>query len=115
MQQSDRGLDALFQEYQKAVDTPEPSASFMPKLWERIEARRGFVFAWRRVTQVFVGSAAVICLVFAGFMVLPQQSSSARQATYVDVLAEAHPTENLMAQGISRVEVPDGSKPESSK
>ncbi|MBV8817537.1 MAG: hypothetical protein JO022_04215 [Acidobacteriaceae bacterium] len=100
-------LEALFDSYKTAVDTPEPGVNFMPKLWDRIEARRRVAFEWRRVTRIFVGSAAAICLAFAGFMIVPDQTSSSHPATYVDALAEAHPTENLLAQGISRVELPD--------
>ncbi len=33
-------LDALFQAYLEACPAPEPSANFMPQLWQRIEARQ---------------------------------------------------------------------------
>ena len=32
-------LDALFATYRNACPDPEPSAGFMPQLWQRIEAR----------------------------------------------------------------------------
>ena len=110
MNGSDRDLDALFAEYRTAADVPEPGSHFMPGLWERIENRRGFAFQWKRVTQVFVGSAAVICLFLTGMMVVPRSASAPSHATYLDVLAEAQPTENLAAQGISRLDNPEAGR-----
>ena len=36
----DQRLDALFRAYREACPAPEPSANFMPNLWQRIEARQ---------------------------------------------------------------------------
>ncbi len=107
---SDRELDALFADYRVAAEVPEPGPSFMPRLWDRIEKRRSFAFQWKRVTQVFVGSAAVICLLLTGIMVVPRTAAAPSHATYLDVLAEAHPTENLAAQGIARFDNPEASR-----
>ncbi len=110
MNGSDRELDFLFAEYRATVEVPEAGTHFMPKLWERIESRRGFAFQWKRVTQVFVGSAAVICLFITGMLVVPRSAAALNHATYLDVLAEAHPTENLAAQGIARYDIPESNR-----
>lgn len=110
MNRSEHDLDALFTEYRNAVEIPDASVNFMPKLWDRIERRRSFVFEWKRVTRVFVGTAAAICLLLTGLIIRPQSNSLQHHATYVDVLAEAHPTENLLAQGITHAESAEGSK-----
>ena len=104
MNRSDEPLDALLLLYRDSAAVPEASANFMPKLWEKIEGRRTFTFRLKRVSQVFVGSAAVICLCLGGFMVVPHSQGAQHPATYVDELAEALPTENLAAQGIVRLE-----------
>lgn len=107
---SDESLDALLMLYRDSTAVPEASAHFMPKLWEAIEGRRSFTLRLKRVSQVFVGSAAVICLCLGGFMVSPRSPGALHPATYVDELAAAHPTENLAAQGIVKLENPEVSQ-----
>jgi hypothetical protein len=109
MNRLEHDLDALLAEYRNSVDVPEAGVNFMPKLWDRIEARRSFAFQWKRATQIFVGAAAAICLLFTGLTIAPRTTSS-QHATYADVLAEAHPTENLVAQGIIHLDTVEGSK-----
>lgn len=110
MNRSDEPLDALLLLYRDSATVPEASAHFMPKLWERIERRKSFTFRLKRVSQVFVGSAAVICLCLGGFMVAPRSQGTLHPATYVDELAAAHPTENLAAHGIVRWENPEANQ-----
>ena len=61
-----RILDRLLGQYRDATAVPEASVHFMPQTLGRIEGRRSFTLRFKRVTQVFVGSAAVICLLFVG-------------------------------------------------
>ncbi len=110
MNRSDEPLDALLLLYRDSATVPEPSSHFMPKLWERIERQRSFTFRLKRVSQMFAGSAAVICLCLGGFMVLPRSQGTLHPATYVDELAAAHPTENLAAHGIVRWENPEANQ-----
>lgn len=101
MDRFDRRLEELFEDYKASVVTPESSAGFMPRLWEQIDARRTFAFRLKRVTQVFVAASAVACLLMTGISVVSNSSNGAQtHASYVDVLAEAHPSENLAALGI---------------
>jgi len=73
----------------------------MPRLWDQIEAKRAFAFRLKKVTQVFVAASAFACLLMTGITVMGDSSPALQpHATYVDVLAEAHPAENLAALGI---------------
>lgn len=109
MDNVDREFEGLIAEYRELVDAPEPALEFMPKLWQKIEARRTFTLRFRRLTQVFVGAAAAICLLIAGAStVLPPDQSTPIRGTYLDVLAEAHPADTLAAQGIMRAESEEG-------
>ena len=98
----DQELDDLFNRYRAALPDPEASANFMPELWRKIEARQFFVTRMKKLTQVFVAAAAAICL-FLGIVLQVPVSTTDRQdvsGNYVDVLANANPTENLAAVGI---------------
>ncbi len=110
MDLENRELDRLFAAYRTAIPDPDASINFMPELWRRIESRQFFVVRLKKLTQVFVVAAAAICL-FLG-IALQVPVSTGRQVVrgnYVDVLADANPTENLTAVGI-RIDYvePDG-------
>jgi hypothetical protein len=85
-------LDGLWQEYRDACPDPEPSAAFMPGLWQRIEARRvANLSIFRRLVQVCVG-ATLALTVLMGVVLIPRlESSLLYNNTYVDVLAADHP------------------------
>ncbi|HLG96475.1 MAG TPA: hypothetical protein VKX49_09235 [Bryobacteraceae bacterium] len=91
-------LGALFAEYKSVVRDPEPSANFMPQLWRRIEARQNTLFRVKRISQMFVAAAAAICILFATMLAVPNRAEVS--SSYVDVLAQAYPTENLASHGI---------------
>ncbi len=95
-------LDHLFERYRAALPDPEASVNFVPELWRKIEARQFFLVRVKKLTQVFVAAAAAICL-FLGIVLQVPVSTGDRQGVsgnYVDVLADANPTENLTALGI---------------
>jgi hypothetical protein len=97
----DGRLEQLFDDYKASVAIPEAGAGFMPRLWEQIDARRNFAFRLKKLTQLFVAVSAALCLLMTGITVVSNSSNSRQpHATYVDVLAEAHPAENLAALGI---------------
>ena len=91
MNQDDR-LDALFAEYRESVSDPEASADFMPKLWQKIEARRAEnTWIFRRLAQVCVGATVALTLLLS--MVLAPTSDGSEvfySGTYVDVIAADH-------------------------
>ncbi len=91
-------LDTLFAEYKVALPDREASANFMPNLWRRIEARQNTLFRVKRLSQYFVAAAAAICILFATMLAVP--NSGELSSSYVDVLAQAYPAENLASHGI---------------
>src|SRR6202161_4241270 len=94
-------LDHLFEQYRTAVPDPEASVNFMPELWRKIEARQFFLARLKKLTQVFVVAAAAICLFLGIALQVPVSSGSqVVRGNYVDVLADANPSENLAAVGI---------------
>jgi hypothetical protein len=103
MDQRNIELDRLFAQYKNAVPDTDPSANFMPGLWGKIEARQSFTTRIKKLTQVFVVATAAICLMLGIAVVVPGSLHPELRGTYVDVLAEAHPPDNLTALGI-RVE-----------
>ena len=82
-------LDRLWLRYREACPPPQPSRDFMPRLWSRIEAQRTVTLSFRRLTRALVMSAAAICLLMGGLLLIrPAGSDVFAQGTYVDVLDE---------------------------
>ena len=107
MDQFNDELNGLFASYKAAVPGPDASANFMPELWRKIEGRRNIMLRIRRLTQVFVGATAALCLLFAMVQVIPGRAELA--GSYVDVLSDDLPMENLAALGI-RVDPAEANK-----
>jgi len=84
-------LDALFRAF-AACPTPEPSANFMPTLWQKIESRQTqtFTFSFRRIANAFAAAAMALTLALSVYMFAPHAAPLPSQS-YLDVLAEAHP------------------------
>jgi hypothetical protein len=91
-------LDALFADYKAAVPDRDASSGFMPQLWRKIEARQNMLFRVRRLTQFFVVAAAAICILFATMLAVPNRGDVS--SSYIDVLAQTYPAENLVSHGI---------------
>jgi hypothetical protein len=89
MTNDDRELDDLFQKYRNSCPEIEASAGFMPKLWEKIENRRGFWFAFQGLARTAMTASTALCLLLLilNFIAAPQS----RLTTYADALA-ADPT-----------------------
>lgn len=101
----DNQLNALFQAYRAALPDRDPGPAFMPRLWERIEARRSFTLTFRRLTQVFVTGAAAICILLALLLTAPtRHTSPLYSATYLEVLADNNPPENLAYVDVPQLE-----------
>ena len=83
-------LDALWAEYREACPDPEPSANFVPHLWQRIEARRNAASSLVRLwAEAWVMAALVLTLLIGAFLIPRYQRQPLYQSTYADVLAEA--------------------------
>jgi hypothetical protein len=86
-------LSALFRAYGKACIAPEPSANFMPQLWQRIESRQTFSFFFGRVARGFVTAAVAATVAMAVYLTIPH-ASGPYTTTYIEVLAASHNTDN---------------------
>jgi anti-sigma-K factor RskA len=84
-------LDALWAEYREACPDPEPSAQFMPNLWQRIEARRAATTSvFRRLAQVCVAATAALTIIMGVVLIPHLQKAPVYTSNYVDVLAAEH-------------------------
>ena len=86
---NDEKLDALFRTF-AACPTPEPSANFMPMLWQKIESRQTFTFSFRRMANAFAAAAVALTVALSVYMYVPRAAAVPSQ-NYVDVLADANP------------------------
>jgi len=88
-------LDQLFQAYGAACPEVEPSANFMPQLWQRIESRHTFGFVFQHLARTTITACAALCLllVFLNF-VPPFRDRLVQAPNYTDVLMAEHNAEN---------------------
>ncbi len=95
MGSDDARLDALFEAYRAACPDLEPGAEFMPRLWQRIEARQGMSAVFGRLAR----NLATAALALSTLLGLAVSISGSRVAlpseSYVEVLAEEHNSANL--------------------
>jgi hypothetical protein len=85
----DRQLNQLFERYREACPDVEPSANFMPAIWNRIEKRGSFPLVFERLTRIFVAGAAAACLLLTVLTALPAKRpavTATAPATYADAL-----------------------------
>ena len=94
LEELERKLDRLLAEYRSSLPDPEPSANFMPELWQKIEASQTFVVSFRRWAQRFVTVAAAICLLMGLYLAAPHRQP-VYTATYLDVLVADNSPERL--------------------
>ncbi len=87
---NDEKLDALFAAFARCP-VPEPSANFMPILWQKIEARQAFTFSFRRMAHAFAAAAVALTVALSVYMYVPRSAPAVPSQTYLDVLADAHP------------------------
>ena len=84
-----------FRSIVRRVPDPEPSAGFMPGLWQRIEARAPPTFGcsagWAQVCVV--ATVALTAADGRGPDSAPPERSRVYSASYVDVLAADHPND----------------------
>ncbi|MCL5745652.1 MAG: hypothetical protein M1541_17295 [Acidobacteria bacterium] len=88
-------LNRLFQAYREAFPEIEPSANFMPEVWQRIENRQSFTYAFRRLAGGFVTAAMALTLAMAVYLALPSNNSAFYSQSYIETLADSHTLDNL--------------------
>ncbi len=85
----DARLDRLLAAYRDACPPPGLSPGFTTGIWVKIEERRRFTLAFRRLAQGLVTAAVALTLLMASYVASPWfQSSPVYSATYLDVLSE---------------------------
>jgi anti-sigma-K factor RskA len=98
----DDKLDALWAEYRAACPDPEQGSSFMPNLWQQIEARRvETTSVFRHMAQAWAVAALAIALILAVLAPRLHQETVYSANTYVEVLDNAHSNDaqDLLAGG----------------
>jgi hypothetical protein len=81
-------LDRIFAGYREAMPDPEPSAQFMPRLWEAIETRRAFRTRFGRLSRMFVTAAGAVWLIMVSVLIAHSRATSPSD---LDLVADAHP------------------------
>lgn len=92
MSSEDSGLDELFRSYRTACPDVEPSANFMPNLWQKIETRPGFWPVFERLARTGMTAAALICLLLLALNFVSAGHRSMVQS-YTDALVADHSAE----------------------
>jgi hypothetical protein len=96
MGDDEKRLDALFQTYRKACPDPEPSANFMPQLWQKIEARERTSTVFVRLARNLLTAALALSSIMALMVTVSHsRATSLPSDTYVEVLEEDHARQNL--------------------
>ncbi len=94
--EADARLLALFGAYREALPDPDASAGFMPRLWERIEARQSFAYGFKRLAQGFITAAAVASLAMGVYLARPPRRLSPFYThSYLELLAAGQNHDNL--------------------
>ena len=97
MMQPEREMEDLLERYSRACPEVEPGAAFMPGIWQRIDAKRGFSFKLAHYARVLAMSAASLCMA-AGLFEVSSYGPAAQQLAanhYVDVLDDDNDDEAL--------------------
>jgi hypothetical protein len=116
MMSDERNLDRLLERYSLACPEVEPGANFMPAVWQRIDARRGFSFKLASYARILAMTAASLCLAAGWFEISsygPEKQLSSRN--FVEILDDDDDSEALIYGAASTVaeqsgEVGGGSK-----
>jgi hypothetical protein len=90
----DSELKELFQDYRSACPDVEPSANFMPALWQKIESRHSFWFVFQRFGRSFMTASAALCLLLLVLnFVSANGGSVSLWSFYTDALMDEHTAE----------------------
>ncbi|MEP7365484.1 MAG: hypothetical protein ABI972_19700 [Acidobacteriota bacterium] len=92
-----RGWNDLLERYADACTPAEPSADFMPGVWRKIEARRGFLFQLQSYSRRLAATAAAFSALLIVLHFAPTTpSKDVYTMTYMDTL-EADSAPEVMA------------------
>ncbi|MEO8099491.1 MAG: hypothetical protein ABI811_17470 [Acidobacteriota bacterium] len=84
-------LAGLFAEYRGTFPDTDSSPEFMPKLWQRIEARRRETTSiFRHLTQAFVAITAALLIILTTVLMPTSPDVDLYSSTYTEVVAADH-------------------------
>jgi hypothetical protein len=87
---NEQELDALFRAFAAACPDRDPSANFMPNLWQRIDARQTYAFSLRRMANALVTAAVALSIALGVYMAIPHTRATNGSQSYIEALAEAN-------------------------
>jgi len=94
MERMDDKLNQLMVAYRQAIPDPNPSPDFMPKLWQKIEARKTEPLSiFRRLAEVCVMATLALALLMS---VLAPEKETGVAGTYVDALVADQASSNAV-------------------
>jgi len=93
-EENDR-LRHLIARYREACPEVQPSAAFMPRLWERIDSRRSLSWRLRGYARVIATAAATICFAIAVLQLAPSGRNPTYERTYLEALEADHAPETM--------------------
>jgi len=93
MTDEESGLDNLLEAYGRACPDVEPSAGFMPAIWQRIEARRSFWFVFQREARAVMTASAALFVVLLVLNLFVGSQNHLAASTYADALMADHTAE----------------------
>ena len=102
----DFGLDDLFRAYRSACPDVEPSANFMPVLWQKIELRHSFWFVFQRLARTTMTACAALCVLLMVLNFVSASQSHLLPVSYVDALLADHTAEKTYYTEAIRSTVP---------
>ena len=106
----DSGLDRLFQEYRAACPEIEPSANFLPAVWQKIEARQSFWYVFRHLGRPVTAASAALCLLLLVLNLISSPPTHSLVPSYTDALMADHSAEKTYyAEAIRNI--PSGEQP----
>lgn len=96
MSENHDGLQHLLERYRSACPDVEPTANFMPGLWDRIESRRGFSWKLKIYSRAIASAAAALCFAVMLMQFGPfKGANSIYESTYLEALEADHAPEQM--------------------
>jgi len=86
----DQRLDDLFREYHDACEFSDPSATFMPGLWQKIEKAQSISVAFRRWAKSFVAAAAAVSVIGVLAINLHHDPAGPNSIRYLEALVASN-------------------------
>jgi hypothetical protein len=89
----DSQLDRLFSDYARACPEIEPSANFMPTLWQKIESRSSIGSVFARLARSVMAASAALCVLLLLLNLVSTPRTHLLTPTYTDALMADHTAE----------------------